>query len=277
MVKSTDEVVSDFNEIVNMTADELDAFLKTESSNTTGLSKEDGSGESIGHESGRKIVDILRRNPEKEPSKYTEEDKEHMRRVVSYCKRHLAQEGKLKETKGPEELEKSKSTRSLKNWGHDPMKTLEGGETPGSKKTEKPASRKAEKAGAELATKPASKSASKPASKEVEEPVSKKADESASKVKPVSKKTEKTDKKSAEADKTAKPVSSKAGTKAKADVEVGEKRVPDEESGNEPVPKKTKWVGAWYMSDEGLRDGSRVTKPVSEGSRKAPSRAAKKA
>ncbi len=96
------------------------------------MSKDDGSGESIGHESGRKIVDILQRNPSKvsllhpilqyltdmwqDPSKFTEDDKEHMRRVVSYCKRHLAQEGKLKETKGPEELEKTKSTRSLKNW-----------------------------------------------------------------------------------------------------------------------------------------------------------------
>lgn len=39
-----------------------------------------------------------------------------MRRVVSYCKRHLAQEEHLKQEKGPEELEKSKSTRSLKNW-----------------------------------------------------------------------------------------------------------------------------------------------------------------
>lgn len=39
-----------------------------------------------------------------------------MRRVVSYCKRHLAQEAHLKETKSPEELEKTKSTRSLKNW-----------------------------------------------------------------------------------------------------------------------------------------------------------------
>jgi len=39
-----------------------------------------------------------------------------MRKVVSYCKRHLAQEEHLKQEKGPEELEKSKSTRSLKNW-----------------------------------------------------------------------------------------------------------------------------------------------------------------
>lgn len=39
-----------------------------------------------------------------------------MRKVVAYCKRHLAQEGHLKMEKTEEELEKMKSTRSLKNW-----------------------------------------------------------------------------------------------------------------------------------------------------------------
>ena len=51
-----------------------------------------------------------------DPSKYSDEDKEHMRKVVSYCKRHLAQEEHLKDSKTPEELEQAKSTRSLKNW-----------------------------------------------------------------------------------------------------------------------------------------------------------------
>ena len=49
--------------------------------------------------------------------KYDEEDIAHMRRVVSYCKRHLAQEEKVKQN--PD----SKSAKSLKNWGHDPQKT----------------------------------------------------------------------------------------------------------------------------------------------------------
>ena len=39
-----------------------------------------------------------------------------MRRVVSYCKRHLAQESHLKDEKTEEELEGMKSTLSLKNW-----------------------------------------------------------------------------------------------------------------------------------------------------------------
>lgn len=64
--------------------------------------------------SGRKIVEILRRNPSKDPEKYTEEDLEHMRKVASYNKRHLAQEDKLKQSKSPEELEQTKSTKSLR-------------------------------------------------------------------------------------------------------------------------------------------------------------------
>lgn len=40
----------------------------------------------VGHESGRHIVDILKRNPKKDADKYTDEDLQHMRKVVSYCK-----------------------------------------------------------------------------------------------------------------------------------------------------------------------------------------------
>lgn len=61
--------------------------------------------------SGRKIIEILEKNPKKDPKKYDDEDLQHMRKVVAYCKRHLAQEEKAKQD--PE----SKSARSLKNWG----------------------------------------------------------------------------------------------------------------------------------------------------------------
>jgi Protein of unknown function (DUF3140) len=44
------------------------------------------------------------------------DDIDHMRRVVSYCKRHLAQEEKAKQDTN------SKSYKSLKNWGHDALK-----------------------------------------------------------------------------------------------------------------------------------------------------------
>ncbi len=40
----------EFNELVNMTADELEKWLKEEQSETSGWSRDDGSGETIGHE-----------------------------------------------------------------------------------------------------------------------------------------------------------------------------------------------------------------------------------
>jgi len=40
----------EFNDLVNMTADELEEWLKEEQSETAGWSKDDGSDETIGHE-----------------------------------------------------------------------------------------------------------------------------------------------------------------------------------------------------------------------------------
>jgi len=117
MAKPDDEVVRDFNEMVNMTAEELERWLKGEDSQSSGWSKNDGSGESIGHESGRKIIEILQKNPKKDPSKYDKNDIAHMRRVAAYCKRHLAQEEKAKQDTN------SRSYKSLKNWGHDAQKS----------------------------------------------------------------------------------------------------------------------------------------------------------
>ncbi|KAL9015895.1 MAG: hypothetical protein Q9185_006734 [Variospora sp. 1 TL-2023] len=117
MVKDNDTVIREFNELVNMTSAELESWLKEEQSQSSGWSKDDGSSETVGHESGRKIIEILNNNPSKDPEKYDEEDLQHMRKVVSYCKRHLAQEERAKQNTD------SKSYKSLKNWGHDPLKT----------------------------------------------------------------------------------------------------------------------------------------------------------
>ncbi|KAL9935038.1 hypothetical protein V8E36_006114 [Tilletia maclaganii] len=112
MGKSDDQVIEEFNEYINMSADELESWLESDDSKGSGWGGEGG--ETVGHNSGTKIVDILRRNPDKDPEKYTEDDLAHMRKVASYCKRHLAQEDKLKESKSREELEEAKSTKSLK-------------------------------------------------------------------------------------------------------------------------------------------------------------------
>ena len=102
------EVIEEFDEAVNMSPKELEEWLQTEESKSVGQS--DG-GESKGHGSGRKIVEILR----KKKSDYTDDDVEHMKRVNGYVKRHLGQ--------GPKnDVENSKWRYSLMNWGHDPLK-----------------------------------------------------------------------------------------------------------------------------------------------------------
>ncbi|KAF8847494.1 hypothetical protein BDZ45DRAFT_636962 [Acephala macrosclerotiorum] len=73
-----------------MSASELESWLKSEESTSSGWSKDDGSGETIGHDSGRKIIEILKKNPKKDPERYDQDDIDHMRRVAAYCKRHLA-------------------------------------------------------------------------------------------------------------------------------------------------------------------------------------------
>jgi hypothetical protein len=103
------QIIEDFDDSVNMTRKELEDWLQTEDSKSVGQS--DGGGESKGHESGRKIVELL----EKTKSDYTDEDLEHMKRVNSYVKRHLGQ--------GPNnDVEESNWRYSLMNWGHDPLK-----------------------------------------------------------------------------------------------------------------------------------------------------------
>jgi len=116
MVKDESTVIEEFNELVNMSPSELDKWLKEEDSTSSGWSKDDGSGETVGHESGRKIIEILKKNPKKDPESYDEDDISHMRKVVAYCKRHLAQEETAKQDTN------SKSYKSLKNWGHDAQK-----------------------------------------------------------------------------------------------------------------------------------------------------------
>ncbi len=82
----------------------LQEFLESNDSNRVGW-KEDG-GESVGHQSGRRIVELL----QKGDSEYDEDDISHMRKVVGYVHRHRAQ--------GPSkhDVEHSKWRHSLMNW-----------------------------------------------------------------------------------------------------------------------------------------------------------------
>jgi hypothetical protein len=97
-----------FQEAVNLDADELEAWLCTEESQSVGF-RPDGSGESVGHASGRRIVEILRR------AHPTEDDQRHMRKVVGYVHRHLAQ-------RPSGDVTRTRWRYSLLNWGHDPLR-----------------------------------------------------------------------------------------------------------------------------------------------------------
>ena len=109
MSKSNEQVIEEFDEAINMSRKELEDWLDTEESKEVG--QKDGAGESKGHESGRRILAIL----EKNKSDYTDEDIDHLRRVVSYVHRHQAQKPKG-------DVEDSNWRYSLMNWGHDPLK-----------------------------------------------------------------------------------------------------------------------------------------------------------
>jgi hypothetical protein len=100
------EVYTDFKHLVNMSASTLEKWLKTDESKEVGW--DSGDGESVGHKSGEKIVDILH----KKKDELTDADYKHMQKVVGYIKRHSAQQpsGDLSETHW---------NYSLKNWGHD--------------------------------------------------------------------------------------------------------------------------------------------------------------
>ena len=103
-----DEVYSDFTDCVNMQPKELEEWLETEESKSVGDSD---SGESTGHKSGRRIVEIKRTKKDD----LTDSQYEHMQKVVGYVHRHKAQ--------GPDgDVENSDWRYSLMNWGHDPLK-----------------------------------------------------------------------------------------------------------------------------------------------------------
>ena len=104
------EIWDSFQEAVNMTQAELERWLRTEESRSVGWTHE-GESEAVGHQSGRRIVEIKR----KKKSELTEDDHALMRRVVGYVHRHLAQ-------RPHHDVEHTRWRYSLMNWGHDPVK-----------------------------------------------------------------------------------------------------------------------------------------------------------
>ena len=101
--------VAAFHEAVNMPPSRLEHWLETAESKRVGY-KTSERGESVGHHSGHRIVELLR----KKKGDHDADDLAHMNKVVGYVHRHLAQRPKGDVTETPWRY-------SLMNWGHDPL------------------------------------------------------------------------------------------------------------------------------------------------------------
>ena len=111
MADDHDEIWQEFNNLVNMAPSELEKFLGTEESKSVGMARE-GESEAVGHKSGKRIVAIKH----KKKAELSDDDYEHMNKVVGYVHRHLKQGGPA------DDMEHSRWRYSLMNWGHDPKK-----------------------------------------------------------------------------------------------------------------------------------------------------------
>ena len=109
MIKDVKSVIDEFQQVINMTPEELESWLDTDESKEVG--QKEGEEESIGHKSGKRIIQLL----QKKQDEYTDDDLSHMKKVVSYVHRHLAQ-------RPSGDIEDTRWRYSLKNWGHEPLK-----------------------------------------------------------------------------------------------------------------------------------------------------------
>ena len=106
------ETYEEFGDAVNMAPKELEDWLETDESKSVGQKESEGD-ESVGHEMGRRIVEMKRTKK----ADLSDDDYQAMRKVCGYVARHSEQ--------GPEkEADKQESDwrYSLMNWGHDPLK-----------------------------------------------------------------------------------------------------------------------------------------------------------
>jgi hypothetical protein len=105
------EIRTAFRQAVNLAPKELERWLGTEESKSVGWTREEDD-ESVGHKSGRRIVQLRR----KKAAELSEDDYAHMKKVIGYVRRHAAQrpQGDVTQTRW---------RFSLMNWGHDPRKS----------------------------------------------------------------------------------------------------------------------------------------------------------
>ena len=96
-----------FGRAVNMSAAEIERWLDTKEAKAVGF-KPPGARTSVGRQSGKKIVRLLRGGPR------SDEDYRHMQKVAGYVARHTAQ-------RPAGDVRGSRWRYSLKNWGHEPL------------------------------------------------------------------------------------------------------------------------------------------------------------
>jgi hypothetical protein len=100
----------EFHRLANMTDAELRAWLETPQSRQVGMTRR-GETESVGRQSARKILAIR----SKATDDLSDADYAHMKKVIGYCRRHLAQ-------RPAGDVTHTRWRWSLMNWGHDPLR-----------------------------------------------------------------------------------------------------------------------------------------------------------
>ena len=101
---------AEFHRLTNLSQAELRSWLATPQSREVGFVRK-GETESVGRQSARKILAIR----DTRTVDLTDADYRHMKKVIGYCRRHLAQRpwGDVTGTRW---------RWSLMNWGHDPLR-----------------------------------------------------------------------------------------------------------------------------------------------------------
>lgn len=105
----------DFEDLVNLSRAELAAWLERPESRSVGMIRR-GETESVGRQSARRILAIRAKSVED----LTDADYAHMRKVIGYCRRHLAQ-------RPAGDVTRTRWRYSLMNWGHDPLRGRNNG------------------------------------------------------------------------------------------------------------------------------------------------------
>lgn len=104
-----------FDSLVNLEPAELKAWLKRPESKVVGTTRR-GETESVGRQSTRKILAIRAKSIDD----LSDADYAHMRKVIGFCRRHLAQRPFAFRTGG--DISNTRWRWSLMNWGHDPLR-----------------------------------------------------------------------------------------------------------------------------------------------------------